>query len=434
MIRRFLKLVRLYGGFEIFYVFIMTIYMAQSTPETGRMIGLISGNPIPFLFPIILTFILCQKHPITFNNKYLYFTLIIYGIWAICSLIKYNIFNTKELSYHFFMVYAIIIAYIHNRIFGYKIFHIYEHILVLLCRISLIFWIIAILFPSANSFFRLFPETVYGNHIFYIFNWMDPAKGQIYNGILRNAGCSWEPGRFAIMITLAIYCNLCNNGIKFKQNINIWILLITLITTQSTTGYCTCLVLYCIFLIRRFNLKYITITILFILSTIYTIFQIDFIGNKITTKVKEAKDVSRLEENFAWQETIYKKGEHSYAIDRLDAMVFEWMNLKNDPILGYGRNTEHSYFYKNLSTNCSLANGLMVTFSMYGIILGFLFFLTLFISSKKAAHDSNYGRLLALFILLCFSAISYTILSIPIFTTFWFYGLFSPKIHKHYKL
>lgn len=101
MIRRFIKLVRLYGRFEIFYVFIMIIYMAQSTPETGRMIGLISGNPIPFLFPIILTFILCQRHPITFNNKYLYLTLIIYGIWAVCSLIKYNIFNTKELSYHF---------------------------------------------------------------------------------------------------------------------------------------------------------------------------------------------------------------------------------------------------------------------------------------------------------------------------------------------
>ncbi|WP_307758059.1 hypothetical protein [uncultured Mediterranea sp.] len=332
------------------------------------------------------------------------------------------------------MVYAIIIAYIHNQIFGYKLFHIYEHILVLLCRIALIGWLIAILIPSTNSFFRLFPETGYGNHIFYIFNWMDPAKGQIYAGILRNAGCSWEPGRFAIMITLAIYCNLCNNGIKFKQNINIWILLITLATTQSTTGYCICLISYSIFLVKRFNIKYLTITILFSISAIYAISQIDFIGNKISTKIKEANDVSRLEESFAWQETVFKKGEQSYAIDRLDAMVFEWMNFKNDPILGYGRNTEHSYFYNNLSTNCSLANGLMVTFSMYGIFLGSFFFYILFLSSKKIAKDSNYSRPIALFILICLSAISYTILSIPIFTTFWFYGLFSSNIHKAHKI
>ena len=58
-----------YGRFEIFYMLVMVIYMAQATPETGRMIGGLSGNPIPFLLPIILTYMLWRKYPISFNNR-----------------------------------------------------------------------------------------------------------------------------------------------------------------------------------------------------------------------------------------------------------------------------------------------------------------------------------------------------------------------------
>ena len=64
-----------YGRFDFLYMFVMVIYMAQATPETSRMVGSISGNPIPFLIPIVLTFILCRKHPISFNNRNLYIRL-----------------------------------------------------------------------------------------------------------------------------------------------------------------------------------------------------------------------------------------------------------------------------------------------------------------------------------------------------------------------
>lgn len=236
-------------------MFVMVIYMAQATKETGRMVGSISGNPIPFLIPIVLTYLLCKRHPISFNNKNLHIVLAIYAIWAFCSLIKYNVFTTEELSYHFFMVYAIVIAYIHVQVFGRKLIPLYENILVLLCKIAVVGWLIAVILPMSSSLFRLFPETVYGNIVLYLFNWMDPAKGQIYAGLLRNAGCSWEPGRFAIMVVLAIFCNLCRNGIKLKNNNNLLWLLITLLTTQSTTGYFTVIALFLIFAIKKLTLK-----------------------------------------------------------------------------------------------------------------------------------------------------------------------------------
>lgn len=416
---------RKYGKFEVLYLFVIVIYMAQATPETSRMVGTISGNPIPLLLPIVLSYILCKRHNISFHNRNLHVVLIVYLVWAFCSIIKYGIYTTQELSYHFFMIYAIVIAYIHCQVYGDKLLPIYENIMVFLCKIAVLGWLIAVLVPFSATFFRLFPETGFGNNVFYLFTWMDPAKGQVYSGIIRNAGCSWEPGRFAIMVTLAIFCNLCQNGIKLKNNKNIWWLIIALVTTQSTTGFVSALILYTIFLIKKFNLKYIIITLIIMVPVVYGIVQLDFMGEKITTKMTGAQDVSQRDQTFAYAATQYEEGEYVGSIDRFDAMVFEWMNVKNDPILGYSRNVEHSYFRTYISNNFVLANGLVKVFGMYGIFLGLYFFYILYRSSKKIAQDSNAQRILAMFILFCLSAISYQILAIPIFTTFWFYGLFS---------
>lgn len=413
-----------YNRYSIFYMFVMIIYMAQATPETSRMVASLSGNPIPFLIPIVLTFILCRKNPITFNNKKLFIVIILYLIWTICSLVKYGIYTTEELSYHFFMIYAIIIAYIHNKVFGYKIVPIYENIMVFLCKIAIWLWAISVLVPASSFIFRLFPETTYGNSILYLFTWMDPAKGQVYSGILRNAGCSWEPGRFAIMVTLAMFCNLCQNGVKFKKNKNIWWLIIALITTQSTTGFASALILYTIFLIKKFNLKYIFILVMVMVPIIYGLFQLDFMGDKITDRLTNAQDVSRLYEQFDYYNANEDEGTYLGSIDRFEAMTFEWMNLIHDPILGYGRNSKHSFFYTDITTNYVLANGLVKILSNYGFLLGLFFFFILIKSSINLAKDSYEKRTLGLFSVLCLSAISYQILSIPIFTTFWFYGIF----------
>ena len=413
--------------FDYFYIFVMVIYMGQATPETSRMVTTLSGNPVPLLFPIILTYILCKRNKVSFRNKRFLGILAIYGLWAIFSLLKYEIFTTEELSYHFFMVYAIIIAYIQNQIYGYRLLPIYERVMVWFCKIALFFWIIVLLIPASTSFFRLFQETNMGNNVLYIFTLMDPVKGLSKQGILRNAGCSWEPGRFAIMLTLDIFCNLCQNGIKFRKNSNIWWLLLALISTMSTTGFVSVLVTYSIFLIRKINLKSIFIFLFVMLPIVYGISQLDFMFNKINDKIIKAQDVSYLEDSFEWAAKTMEKGQYRGSIDRLDAIPFEWMNLMNDPILGYSRNFEHSFFRTHITTNYALANGLVKILGMYGFILGIFFFIILFLSSRKLAEDSYEKRTWGLAILICLSAISYQILSIPIFTTFWFYGVFNPQ-------
>ena len=416
-----------YGRFEVLYMLVMVIYMAQATLETGRMVGTLSGNPIPLLLPMVLTYMLWKRHPISFNSRKLHIILSVYLVWAVCSLIKYGVYTTEELSYHFFMVYAIVIAYIHNQVFGYRLIPIYENILVFFCKIAIVGWLIAVLLPFSASFFRLFTETGYGNNVLYLFTWMDPAKGQVYSGIVRNAGCSWEPGRFAIMVALAIFCNLCQNGIKFKNNKNIWWLLIALATTQSTTGYATVLFVYALFFMKKFDLKHVLMFLLVMVPTFYGLMRLDFMGDKIAGRITDAQDVSRFDESFSWAASQYEDGEYRGSLDRFDAMFFEWVNVKNDPILGYSRNIEHSFFRQHISNNFVLANGLVKILGMYGLILGICFFCILFLSSYKLSRQSNHKSKLGLFVLFCMSAISYQILSIPVFTAFWFYGVFQKE-------
>lgn len=421
------KFLKKYGRFEVFYMLVMVIYMAQATPETGRMVGTLSGNPIPFLLPIILTYILWRKHPISFNDRKFYLVLVIYGIWAICSLIKYGIYTTEELSYHFFMVYAIVIAYIHNKIYGYTLVPIYEQILVFFCKIAIGGWLIAVLIPASSSFFHLFPETAFGNHVLYLFNWMDPTKGQIYSGIIRNAGCSWEPGRFAIMVTLAIFCNLCQNGIKFRNNKNIWWLLIALVTTQSTTGYLTALVLYTIFVVKKFNFKYISLFILVMIPVIYGLMQLDFMAEKIDDRFK----INEVNERFLESEAYYSRHEgldRHIALDRFQSIYFEWKNFLNDPILGYSRDFRKSLFAQSFISDYGLTGGLVSILSQYGIFLGLFIYYLLFHSSFCISRQFKYNKKYVLAICLILSSISYPIFGIPIFTTFWFYGFSKNKM------
>lgn len=397
------------------------------TPETSRMIGQLSGNPIPFLFPIILTAILIRRHPISFKSISLVKILAIISIWSIAIVIKEQLFNAEELSYIFFLYYAIIIAYIHVQIYGKRLFIYYEDILVKICFISFIIWLIAVAIPGTASIFRLFPETSYGNNILYLFCWMDPTKGQVSSGIIRNAGCSWEPGRFAIMILLAIFLNLSRKGINFKQNKNIYILLATILSTQSTTGYSIVLILYCIFLLKSFSLSNIILIIFILIPIIYGTLSLGFMGSKIKAQLDIKSDIERLQTSFDYNAQIRNKGEYRGSLGRFQAIYFEWINICHDPLLGYSRNSEHSFFYKKISTNYTLTGGLLKLIGQFGLVVGIFLYYCLFKSSILIAKDNKYKRKYALAALLICSSISYTIFTIPIFTAFWFYGSFKTR-------
>ena len=420
--------------FEYFYMVVMVIYMAQMTNDTGRMVGTLSGNPLPFLLPIILTVILLSRHKIKWDCKQLWIIIGIFVIWSFLILAKYNAFtNTEELSYLFFLFYAIIIAYVHVRIYKKTLFPIYEHIFVWACKIAVIFWLLNVILYHSSGIVSIFPDSLLGHSILYLYQWITPAKNVYENVILRNSGCSWEPGRFAIMIVLAIYVNLSRNGIKFKNNKEIFWLLIALITTQSTTGYSTTMLLYCLFLFKKLSFRSIVIFVLIFLPLTVFVNQLDFMGEKISTQLDLEEESYQMQKSSDYVVNTLKQGEYAYSLNRFQSMYFEYDNLIHDYLLGYSRKTEHSYFYKNVSSNTVLTGGLVKIFAQYGILLGLFIYYLLFQSSVRISADFKVKRKYALITIILLNSVAYPMWCTPVFTAFWLYGSFAINEAKNKK-
>lgn len=119
----------------------------------------------------------------------------------------------------------------------------YINIIIFFASASLIGYTISLLYPRIIYFF---PVTIgdasvdYYDALIYVFM---KSKGYASDALVlttRNAGICWEPGAYQIFLNLGILF-LLDNGIKGK-NINkfqmkLMILIITLFTTFSTTGY-----------------------------------------------------------------------------------------------------------------------------------------------------------------------------------------------------
>lgn len=417
--------------YEYWYLVLMVVYMAQMTSDTSRMVGEISGNPISFFLPILATIILIKRNNIDFRYRKLWKIIGLFTIWSLIIIYKLGIFSSsKELSYYFFLFYAIFIAYIHNRVYGHKLLRFYEDIMVQFAKISLFFWGFSIIFPnSASSFFRLFEPTGFGRNFMYIYDWMDPDLGQQTAGLLRNAGCSWEPGRFAVMLCLAIVGNLSFNGLNLKRNYNLYWLIGALITTFSTTGYSILLIIFCIFTFRKFTIKTFIFSLLVILPSIYFVMGLDFMGNKIEGQVNVEEKTEVILKNYEWVEANMDKNEgvekgYLHAIDRFPSIYLELQNIEHDPILGYGLNVNHSYLVTHVSSLIFLCGGFAQIFGKYGLLLGLFIFYILLQSSAKIAKYYRYGNKFAIFICLILSSISYPIWCIPVYTSIWLFSLF----------
>ena len=399
--------------FKYIYLFIMVIYMAQIVPTTNRMVAGIGSPWFPFLLPIFLTILLLIFHPINFRKKKLWKLLLVCFIWEVAVTIEKRLLSASEQSFQFFLFYSIIMAYIHIQVYGKQLVPLYESIIVLLCKISLPCWLLSVLAPSVMSgIASLFPESNLGNNILFLFNYIDISSEHH----LRNSGCSWEPGRFAIMIILGLFCNIIRNGKRINANA-VW-MIVTLLTTMSTTGYSIALFMYILVILKRSKPTYRMLLLVIMLPLVFTLYNLDFMGQKISEQANLSNTVPELYTRFNNASKYKAEGEYVQSLGRFESMYFEGLNVTKDPILGYGRNVKHSYFYQSISSNYYLTGGLIKVFGMYGLILGLIFYTILYKSSRRISREFNCSNRSLLFLILILSSVSYEVFIVPIFMSF----------------
>ncbi len=158
---------------------------------------------------------------------------------------------------------------------------------------SIIFWSLSNLSPTFYAFTETIPikfNTDLNPENLKMFIIYTYEKATVYN-IIRNPGPTWEPGGWAVFLTIALMFSLLKSK-QFFTIKNIFII-INLITTFSTTAYIatSILILYFIFTSERVNMfiKVIAFpTFLFLFSLIFN--NAEFMKEKIENSYLDAQD------------------------------------------------------------------------------------------------------------------------------------------------
>lgn len=406
--------------FEYLCVFILIIYAGRANLFFDS--SSVKNNPAGFIMPILLSGILALRWKVKFDS---HFFGLLFGflIYFLAVSIKYkSIHPTLLVDYFslFFIVYVVI------KSLKFNLFRIYEYLLFGLSIIGLLFWCLQVVLRG-DTLFSILDRIAFLGKFSYVsggglnalFYSVQPSGTSLLYGLSlpRNCGYTWEPGAFAVYLCLAILINLFFNKSEGKGNIRFWVLLIALISTQSTTGYIIFLVIIFYYLLnKRLNI----VILLFpfaIVATVY-IASLPFMSKKLFNLIDETKTVDILLENTYGSET-------SSTPQRFTSFLLTFIDFRNNPILGVGGNKAETYTYK-LGSNISPISGIGNLLAQFGLY-GFIFFII--VSIKASSFFSSYynytGKPLVFIIVLLIS-VSYSIILLPLVMCFWMFQFFAP--------
>lgn len=412
-----------YHFFEKVYFFVILIYAGMAVSFTRNINAYY--DLIGFLIPVVLTCVLIIRNSINFLDKRFLMLLLVLTVWHIFIYIKYGGINIGDI---FFLYYDLIIGYIVLKVYKQYIWSIYLRYVYILSCIALIGYCLALVSYSLVQKMMIFvfhsPESILsGNNFLFSLTNLDCFYYDTIGPFFRNSGFSWEPGRFACFVVVALFILIIKGGVKSLITKEGIILLLALISSMSTTGYSGFMIIigmYILMNLKERKLLFVIFPVLLI--CVFFIFQLDFMGSKILNLSNVSENQEYLENSFRYLETT--DVEQTYVPQRFDGLMFEWLNFMNDPVLGYGKNDVNSFCAQNIYAKIGLSNGLISVLSHYGIILGVLFYWCLYKSSSKLSEEYNYKGKYIFFVLFCLISISYSFLLVPIFSSFWMYGVF----------
>jgi hypothetical protein len=404
--------------FDYLYVVVIIIYAGRANVfvESGSFMD----NPVGASLLIVLSGILALRWNIKFNKQYY---LLIFGlfIYFIAVTIKYGEIRPTIFLSHFFLF---SIVYIAVKSLKVNFFIIFEQVLFYLAIIGLFFWVIQILLggDTLYSYFNKIPSLytfsyVTGDGLNVILYSVQPTSMSLQYDFLppRNCGFAWEPGAFAVYLCLAIFINLFVIKSDARSNKRLWVFVIALISTQSTTGYIISLVILFYYYLNK-NLNIMVLLLPLIVIIIITIFSLPFMSEKILFVYEQVSEI----------ETMVVSSIDlgaSYAPGRFASFVIAFEDFINNPVLGMATVSQESWTYK-IGANISPISGIGNLLAQYGIV-GFFFFMLFTIkSSLWFAKQFNYKGKLLLFFLMLLISVSYSVILLPLIMSFWMYQLF----------
>ncbi len=179
---------------------------------------------------------------------------------------------------------------------------------------------------------------------------------------IRNYGPFWEPGGFSIFIVLAILFAISSSNTK-KNNLKLFVLFVTLVTTGSTSAYISLLIiLVCYFneLIERFfSPQYIWALVLIVFLGVYVLYS----GN--------------IQSKLTYSAVNYSLN------DRLVDLKIGFDLFKEHPLFGWGNSNVPFAIAKARSIFFANSNGVMSMLFTFGILFTISYYYHTFNNLKK---------------------------------------------------
>ena len=240
----------------------------------------------------------------------------------------------------------------------------------------------------------------------------------------RNCGFVWEPGGFANFLILAIIINLALNKFNLK-NKKLIILLITLLTTLSTTGYLSLIIITFWYLYNVESNKKIFAAPIILLGSIY-ILNLDFILTKILKIFSTYNNVF-----LTYSALSYKTG-NSYSMGRFAGFMMNIKDFLNNPVIGYGGHSELTWANR-MQVNLASINGLGSWLAMFGSIGMIIFIYSYYKSFKTIGLYYNFKKHILLFFVILVLGFSFNLIQTPLFFAFMLSYIYIPLPNKKYK-
>lgn len=287
--------------------------------------------------------------------------------------------------------------------------HVFISIISIIAFISLFFWGLDIT-PDGHSFLlniaRDLPQ--YGakvlndqnfekyGYVYSLYFYTIPESPIDAIGFLtRNSGPFFEPGRFTIVLTISLALILFSGNYK-RYKIPFYIILLANLTTFSTTGYLSMIVLFIGYYGSRSESGNLRNAILFIIVVIgaYFMMGLSFMGEKISSAL----------------------GDTDIANSRFGAMFYHWLQIKQSPLIGYGPFLETVFPSLEMSP-CGITDMMR----RWGIPTFIMCVWLLFRGTRAYIYDKPIYRITFVTILI-FTAYTQTIMNDPLYYMLYFIG------------
>lgn len=374
---------------------------------------LVAVSGIPFFvgnryfFPIFYLFLLFKF--LTKKYKIEKFALVIFLSFSIVLIVQMIIFKKIVIYSNVALLIKITTAYFIIKELKENFVFKYVEVIYRIAIISLVLHTLFNLLPSLREFaindlspiLKVSTRSAFyeyaDNIIIYTF-----TNGEY----IRNSGPFWEPGGYAIFLSIALLLNLrLTLDIKEKKN---FVLIITLLSTISTAGYINLFLIISYYYIKKKNLKSIALfyPIIFAIA-LFFFMSFEFLGFKIFSHINATKNTNINES----------------ARTRFVSAIVDWEDIKKYPFTGRGRDNETRFDnFKGKYTYLEHRNNGITNFlTEYGFVVFFIYFYGVYKSFFLVTLQKKDAVIFTLLFL--FLGFSQIIFEKPLIISFVFYHI-----------